>query len=1587
MGRAVGLSADSTEALLRASVVAIEVKGEAPRSGMLGSGFLVASRVVATCAHVLADYRDELPSLVTGYVQGGERKLGLVPVRAWYHRDDPDGLDLAFLWVTDDVDLPYALLSAASEVEDMLMAYGHPQGSFRSGQTATFRYAGPSRLGAGDAAWEAHRVHGIPVSAGYSGSPVLNLRTGAVRGMLCLSNDRGSAHMVGAEDILAHLPDEASGAQARSDTWLATLTDEQLRATGWRYPGPRLRAYLEATVRAASLSAYPAADGGSRSPDQPVRYVDQAAIRARQPDGAPIEVTATSIFGQDEDALVLGGPGMGKSTLLRMGLVSCARDWLVGPRPEVAPVLVQAADLVGQRPLPQLIAASIEASLSPAGLLDAWPAEFFAAEPAPGTRWLVLVDGLDDILDPGTRRAVLTKLAGIAADPSAGYQFIIASRPLPADELAHQEAWLTTHFRLRPFDSARLRRFAEGFLQALGPADAAHGTERLVGELDRARLFGVARAPLLAAMLCQLFAISPNRPLPSSLTDIYEEFVHALAAPQYVAGSRGIFAQADSAFRPYGPTALQAVTDVLDRAPALLGRLALARRDGDTRSAEDLLTTWEADSRPAQIPERKWREFLSNLLRRSGLLTERLGDFRFTHDSIADYLAARAVITDEGRSITAFEELFYRWHRPWPGVEPTWRPPSWPYSYTRFLIALWPGKTRTADALRQVARDGGLTGCDFVLSLAEDGIVVDHGVIEAAWATLARVASTSVSYGFAARRALALLTSTGATDTLAAVMTAERTGEEIRIQAAVALAEYGDERGTDRLTALASDTDRDALDRFNAWAALNQLDPARAAGFLVTVFPALAAQLGASAAGEYLLDRMGRAEGMEPIAQIAADESFPPEYRDMAAALLGRYGDSRVIDALATSASRPEIAAGLRGAVLTALAKINTPEADSALLSIAENDALSGRVRLQVITRLARQHRPSALGQLTSIAADSRMGTDARISAVALLAEMRLTRSLQALAAPRGDDHRVRMAAIRSIITQASEVDAQTLAAFTRDPQVDPSLRINAAQALNVLGHPEAPEIFAMLAMDASVGPELQRSAAELANEDAKTDEFGDPIAIASALQQFKRGKVQSQQSARVFLFTKLSQWPAIVMGDTTEPDRIVAVPQCLAELAWSSQDESFGPLIRWSAKATLEHLEHPTAEVQATLDEEIADPAELFMLGTAEICLKLINAAVDANSNAPDAGEDPMRERAIARRLELIRSYAENPMGTYHLRRYSAETVARLGDERGNEVLAELMRDPEQGLYSRCDAAVSLARADDSRGTNFLRTVAANQAVPKKTRLRATWLLRTLSDPEAERFLRRLSRKLPQASRDIRYSSDLDVALGVRAQLADSSATVDPEVRKMAAHALAQFRDAEAIRNLVTVTTHAHSTFNARRQAITSLALQGAADELAVIAEDTDIDSTVRCWAAEETAWLADSRGAEVLVALVSDESVDSYTRRRAAFFLARLGDPRGTRLLAHLATDPESTVDARQTATQLLTQMHYVENLQSIILAPDASDEARSYAIDILASHCETDALLDLRQRRDLPVSARQRIARVAQRSRSRKGKLARH
>ncbi len=162
---------------LPACCVRIDVGG-APA----GSGFFVAPGVVVTCYHVLrlerlsSDEADPELSVVSG-----DRKYD---VRDWREYSPTNEDDLAILRVEAADDHPCVLLDTGLRARDELHSYGFPDGR-PGGEPTPIRAAG--WVGGKEDQWL--KLVESNIRRGMSGSPVLNLRTGAVCGVLKRSSD------------------------------------------------------------------------------------------------------------------------------------------------------------------------------------------------------------------------------------------------------------------------------------------------------------------------------------------------------------------------------------------------------------------------------------------------------------------------------------------------------------------------------------------------------------------------------------------------------------------------------------------------------------------------------------------------------------------------------------------------------------------------------------------------------------------------------------------------------------------------------------------------------------------------------------------------------------------------------------------------------------------------------------------------------------------------------------------------------------------------------------------------------------------------------------------------------------------------------------------------------------------------------------------------------------------------------------------------------------------------------------------------------------------------------------------------------
>ena len=318
------------EDLLREATLALEV-----RSGSTdlieGTGFLVAPGIVATCAHVLAERPEALPGTVTARTaacaSSSFKRCGngtCASMRAgWTWRC------CAPRWKPGCRTCCSRALSR--RVRRCRRSATRPASSAPASRRCSPRRAPPGCAPWTHTAWplggewEPERVFGTPVRGGYSGSAVLSRRTGAVCGMLCLSDRAGSAHLVSAKDILAALPQiaQVQSDPARNSRWLAELDDDQIRIGGWPYPGPRLRAYLDAAILAAREHPYPGLVPGTRPPPLTTVHVRQQARPATPPRtengagasppaehaGTPGPASAQEILDHGEGAVVIAGPG------------------------------------------------------------------------------------------------------------------------------------------------------------------------------------------------------------------------------------------------------------------------------------------------------------------------------------------------------------------------------------------------------------------------------------------------------------------------------------------------------------------------------------------------------------------------------------------------------------------------------------------------------------------------------------------------------------------------------------------------------------------------------------------------------------------------------------------------------------------------------------------------------------------------------------------------------------------------------------------------------------------------------------------------------------------------------------------------------------------------------------------------------------------------------------------------------------------------------------------------------------------------------------------------------------------------------
>jgi hypothetical protein len=350
--------------------------------------------------------------------------------------------------------------------------------------------------------------------------------------------------------------------------------------------------------------------------------------------------SAAEALSQHAYILVTDEPGSGKTVLVREMAQRLTRIWLredaasAPPTKEpTIPLLIPARALTEDGSFTSALAAAVRRVYGMSMLTELQPAHF--AGPVSGSRWLVIIDGLDEVVDRELRIKIIRAIKAHAR-ADRPYRFVVTTRPLPEAELRLLRQAPFTAFSVKPFGRRELREFAGKWFAAQNPATASEQSLAFLREIGDTRLSDVARNPLLATIAAVVKTRDPGLPLPASRVDLYEHFCGLLLGDK--ANGRTTLRQIR---QRAGEPGYRAAEWVYGHREEIVAWLAERYLDGEP-ALLDMARTWVGENLPADIGESPTADDLRLLLVGTGVLMTEGADLRFTHHTLAEYLAARA---------------------------------------------------------------------------------------------------------------------------------------------------------------------------------------------------------------------------------------------------------------------------------------------------------------------------------------------------------------------------------------------------------------------------------------------------------------------------------------------------------------------------------------------------------------------------------------------------------------------------------------------------------------------------------------------------------------------------------------------------------------------------------------------------------------------------------------------------------------------------------------------------------------------------------------------------------------------------------
>ena len=406
-----------------------------------------------------------------------------------------------------------------------------------------------------------------------------------------------------------------------------------------------LDAYLAAAMAASDEHPYLSLGHHGRGPLSAV-YVDRQlctpGANNRHPTAVPLVFGNWLSLEQALDAhsnlVVYAGAGLGKSTMLAHVLKQSIGDFQGDSRQGYLGVRVSARGLARREgDFVDALTAQVNDELG-RRLMSKIRRGLFDAPARRDSKWLVLVDGLDEIVSAFQREQVVRALQTHAKTNRETFRFIATSRPLETLGRFDPSDW--GEYELPRFGKTEVESFSRRWFTGSMTQSAA-----FLAEIERQRLTELAEVPLLLTLLAVVFQSSGSSALPEPRAALLSRFFEVLLDDEESA--RRTREQFVSQWVDrFGVNGEAWFGMLFDARRELLASLAVIELSNSAHASIDEALRFVKNWLPVERHEGDgWlREQLATIIDRSGIAAVSHGEVLFPHRSFAEFLAATSLV-------------------------------------------------------------------------------------------------------------------------------------------------------------------------------------------------------------------------------------------------------------------------------------------------------------------------------------------------------------------------------------------------------------------------------------------------------------------------------------------------------------------------------------------------------------------------------------------------------------------------------------------------------------------------------------------------------------------------------------------------------------------------------------------------------------------------------------------------------------------------------------------------------------------------------------------------------------------------------